>query len=226
MSKWLGRGIYTVPEAARMVRIPSARLRRWFRGYKFAHAGSPREMPVVIRGELPIIGGSLALSFLDLQEARCVQEFRARRVGWPALRRAHAKACTLLGTGHPFSTGQFVSAGREIMWESARREKDPILLELSKDQFSFDRVLKGYLQPLKFAENHPVLWYPLDDSERVVIDPKRSFGAPIVTPRGVPTAILARAVRAEESVSLVAEWYAVDIPCVEDAVRYEQLLAA
>src|SRR5438874_7003914 len=96
LAKLLGRGIYTVPEGARLTKIPAPRLRRWFRGYKFEHAGGQRKMPVVIKGELPIIDGTVTLSFLDLQEARCIAEFRVRRVGWPALRRAHTKACALL----------------------------------------------------------------------------------------------------------------------------------
>lgn len=222
----LGRGIYSVPDAARLAGISASRLRRWLRGYHFSHAGDEHRSRPVVHGELPIMDHALALSFLDLQEARCIDEFRKRGVGWVALREAHEKAERELDTRHPFSTGQFKTAGRRIMWDFATERGDPVLMDLAKNQLAFRQVLARYLRGLEFLRDVPVRWFPLLGSKRVVIDPKRAFGHPIVAKRGVPTSILSRAYKAEGSIEKVAHWYEVDVRSVRDAVRYENDLAA
>lgn len=222
----LGVGIYTVPEAARLTRIRASRLRRWLLGYDFSLRGQRIHSPAVIHGQLPVIDDELALSFLDLQEARCIREFRQRKVGWPALREVHKRAKRALKTDHPFSTGQFKTIGRDIIWDTARTGEDGALLDVVRSQTAFRAVLAPYLRGLEFVNDRPERWFPLEGSRRVVVDPKRGFGHPIVAKRGVPTSILKRAYRAEGSVEAVARWYQVDVRSVRDAVRYEDALAA
>lgn len=67
-------------------------------------------------------------------------------------------------------------------------------------------------------------WFPVA-SRRVVIDPARSFGQPIVQ-EGVPTLVLAKTFAAEGSYSRVARWYDVDVRSVRAAVDFEHRLAA
>jgi uncharacterized protein (DUF433 family) len=230
LGKLLGRGIYSAPDAARLTGIPAARLRRWLRGYPFTprDAVAPSFSEKVIEGELPVIDDVLALSFLDLQEARCLEEFRKRGVGWKALRDYHAKARATLGTDHPFSTGQFKTVGRRIMRDFVTEHGDPILLDLAKDQATFREFLQPYLRGLEFLPDSrfPARWFPMAGTRRVVLDPKRAFGHPIVAKRGVQTSILFRAYKAEGSLDRVARWYEVDVRSVKDAVEYERALAA
>jgi uncharacterized protein (DUF433 family) len=66
----------------------------------------------------------------------------------------------------------------------------------------------------------------LDDRCILVIDPAISFGQPVVNPEGVPTLILARAFEVEKSIDRVSYWYNVPKRSVQDAVNYQQRLAA
>jgi uncharacterized protein (DUF433 family) len=59
-----------------------------------------------------------------------------------------------------------------------------------------------------------------------VLDPTRNFGRPIVFRQGVPTEVLARAANACGSVDEVSRWYEVPRAEIEDAVEFEQQLAA
>jgi len=59
-----------------------------------------------------------------------------------------------------------------------------------------------------------------------VLDPRRSFGRPIVALHGVPTEVLACAARACGSVNEVSRWYEVPEAEIEDAVEFEHALAA
>jgi uncharacterized protein (DUF433 family) len=54
---------------------------------------------------------------------------------------------------------------------------------------------------------------------------QRSFGAPIVSKSGIPTATLARAVEAEGSIREVTRWYPVTEREVRDANVFERRLS-
>jgi uncharacterized protein (DUF433 family) len=57
---------------------------------------------------------------------------------------------------------------------------------------------------LDYSEYDELLrWFPLGKNRRVVVDPGRSFGRPISL-EGVPTAVLASALKAEKSAEDVA----------------------
>jgi len=68
-------------------------------------------------------------------------------------------------------------------------------------------------------------WFP-STNRRIVIDPARSFGQPVVEKEGVPTSVLARSYKAEQSLKRVARWYDVDVRSVRAAVEFERRLAA
>ncbi len=79
---------------------------------------------------------------------------------------------------------------------------------------------------IDFDKNQAERWWPLGRRKQVVIDPKRSFGQPIVNEGGVPTVVLADAYRAERSIKRVVAWFDVGKAAVRDAVEYERKLAA
>jgi uncharacterized protein (DUF433 family) len=58
------------------------------------------------------------------------------------------------------------------------------------------------------------------------VDPARAFGRPIVANRGVPTEVLANAVKVEASIEKVAQLYDVLLVEVREALHFEQRLAA
>jgi uncharacterized protein (DUF433 family) len=138
------------------------------------------------------------------------------------------EAKELLGRTHPFSTKLFRSDGRTILGEVGRGTNDKILLDMVSSQYTFETVVKPYLYTeLEYGEfDDPRQWFPLGHKRLVVIDPLRSFGAPIVVKSGVPTRILSNAVATEHSVDFVARWYDASIQEVKDAVEYESRLAA
>ena len=100
------------------------------------------------------------------------------------------------------------------------------LLDLTQNQFAFRQVVGPTLKNLEFNhKDQASRWRPLGPGRRVILDPGRSFGQPIVT-EGVPTSILNRAVAREGSAELVARWYEVELRAVRDAVEFERGLAA
>src|SRR3989442_5876899 len=60
-------GIYTIPEAARLTRVPFASIRRWTHGYAFRKGGERRWSPPLVVPQLDPVDEIPAVSFLDLQ---------------------------------------------------------------------------------------------------------------------------------------------------------------
>jgi uncharacterized protein (DUF433 family) len=223
----IGTGIYSVPEASRLSRVSTGRIRRWLRGYKFKTKRKQHHSPALWHGQLEPIGNSLALGFLDLIEIRFVDAFLGAGVSWHMIRRAHERAVKEFETEHPFCTQGFVTDGREIFWQLHRDTREPSLVEIVSNQHVFAQIFAPFLKELEFGRDDMLIrWHPRTSRNLVVVDPSRSFGRPIVTRRGVPTEILASAVRACKSTAEVSRWYEVASEEIEDAVEFEQRMAA
>jgi uncharacterized protein (DUF433 family) len=227
-NRLIGRGIYSVSEAARLARVPAARIRRWIRGYSFPTlAGRHRSEPIVVPDIEPI-ASTIALSFLDLQEVVFVDAFLKAGVSWKTMRSAHHAAEQKLGQ-HPFSTGRFATDGRWILLDLTGdvAAVDPAFQEVLTNQLAFRRLILPYLVKLDFGKDgQAIRWWPVGKKRRIVVDPERSFGQPIVSREGVPTVVLARAFQAERSTPIVARWYGVSRQSVTDAVKFEASLKA
>jgi uncharacterized protein (DUF433 family) len=222
----LGIGIYTIPEAARITGIHAARIRRWVKGYSYISRGTPYSSLPVFELQLPSIDGVVAMGFLDLIEVRFINGFRDAGVSWPVIRKAYVKAVDLVGTDHPFCTRKFKTDGRTILAEISSETGEKVLLNLMTEQYELEKIIGPQLyRGIVFHDQKIGEWWPLGHERSIVIDPDRMFGQPIIAAVGVPTAILARAYRAERSAEIVARWYEVDERSVMDAVEFERLAA-
>lgn len=224
----LGIGLYTVPEAALMTGVSAARIRRWLRGYDYVSGAAVRHSDPVWRPDLPSLDGALALSFRDLIEVRFVDYFLSAGVTWKTLREAAPDAAEIVGSSHPFSTHSFRTDGKRIFAEMrARSAAGRQFLDVVRKQYGIPEVIAPRLyRGLEFSGERVVRWFPLSGSKKVVIDPRVGFGQPTVDPEGVPTSVLAGAVRAKGSIESVAAWYAVGKKAVRDAVEFEKTLHA
>jgi hypothetical protein len=190
--------IYTVAEAARLCVLSQGRVRRWAKGYSFRRGTEIRNSPPVVRTSHRVgERGAIGLDFLDLIEIRYVKAFIEAGVSWQVLRAAHARAAAMLHAEHPFATKKFYTDGQTILAKLA----EPPLLDIMRNQFVFSRILDRYLaggEGLDFDKQDLALrWWPMGRKGLVVIDSERSFGQPIVSIEGVPTAVLNRAYLAE-----------------------------
>jgi uncharacterized protein (DUF433 family) len=223
----LETGIYMVPEAARLTGVSPWRIRRWLSGYEFKAKHGLHHSQPVWRGQLERIDHNMAIGFLDLVEIRCVDAFIRAGVGWKTLRLAHGHAQEVLKVSHPFCTNQFKVSGREIIMELPQDVGEPQLWEIARNQRVFGKVTQPFVKNLEFAEGDmPLRWWPRGKAHLVALDPRRSFGHPIVFRVGIPTTVLASSVRANGSIDDVARWFEVDPVCVREAVRFEKSLAA
>lgn len=223
----LKTGIYTVSEAARLATVSPRRIRRWLRGYEFKVKHGRHRSPAVWKSQLEPIDNTMALGFLDLLEIRCVDAFISAGVSWKILRQVHDRARELVGHAHPFCTNRFATDGQTIFMEFQERNNEATLWDMRDLQRVFDNILRPFLKNIEFDSSKvPFRWWPRGKNRQVALDPKRSFGQPIIFREGIATQILARSAEANGSAEEVARWFEINPKCVREAIEFEQALAA
>lgn len=234
--EWMNRGVYTAPEAARLVnlavgtssgpngkRVESRHLRRWLLGYH--HSGGSGFSEPLWKPEIATNKKTLLLSFRDLLELMFVAAFRRRGVSMQTIRRLITKAVALVNDPYPLSSPGFRTDGKRILADALDLREHRLVFDLDSGQQLLDIVFERLARGIEYEDLTRVRWWPLGEDRQVLLDPRRRFGRPIV-PEGVPTATLADAYAAEGSAETVASWYEVSERSVEDAVEYEEQLKA
>jgi uncharacterized protein (DUF433 family) len=221
------RGIYAVPEASRLTGIDSRSISRWARGYYFPLRGSVRRSPPVFKADFKPYERRYALSFLDLMELRFVKAFRDHGLSFYKIRLASLRAAKILATHHPFASRRFFTDRKTIFFRIAEEEKDPELLDIVKGQFGIERIITPLLiEDVEYGDDFPERWYPLGKDRGVLIDPRHSFGQPVVAQCWIRTSVLYTAYRAEGSIEKAASWYEVDESAIKQAIHFEAKLAS
>ena len=222
----LGIGFYTVPEAARLLKIPGRNITRWLGGYSHQGKSGTVAIPPLWTPELPGAGTHLELGFRDLVELRFIQAFIKAGLGLKSIRHclAYARAC--VNDPRPFSTRQFQTDGRTIFLDTANHSNASELLDLKKQQYVLKQVIERSFKELDIEGDAVVRWRPFRGKESIIVDPARAFGQPVAADYGVPTIALAQAVAAETSLERVAKIYEIPVAIVRDAVKFEEYLMA
>jgi len=223
--EYIGKGIYSIPDVHRLTGMPSQSISRWVRGYEYKHQGKKKKSPKLWIPDYKPVNNKIGLSFKDLIEINLVYAFRKTGLSLRIIRNAMTHAQDIFGIDHPFCTMQFLTDGRNIFREVHNETGEPTLEELFKRQIVFKEIISPFLKQLEFDNDILLRWWPLTKNKRVVLDPNRNFGQPIVNKEGVLTEVLANAYKANESIEVVSSWYNVSKPAIKDAIEYEKNLA-
>jgi uncharacterized protein (DUF433 family) len=222
----VGVGLYTVPEAARLVNVPARTLRRWTTGYTFARgrsSGPLFQRDLADRTRQPI------LTFQDLIELLLVRQFR--RAGWSLqrIREEEKRAAERFKINHPFAAKKVLTDGHywfteeePVIGEDGRVHR--VIQKQPSRQLVFTQFVLPFLKNLDYEGDEPSSYWPLGKGQRIIIDRSRAFGKPIDNETGVPTRALYDMHAAGDSIEEVARWFHVSPEAVRAAVAYEEQL--
>jgi uncharacterized protein (DUF433 family) len=210
----LDRELYTVPEAARILKVPPSTLRWWLDGRQ--------HHPPVLRASRT---DSPNVTWGEFVEAGFVREYRRRDVKLQRLREFIESMREKLGTPYPLAHSRpFVGAGPRLMLE-AQEEAGlavPIVFEYGTGQIVMDGLIKGFVEKVDFSHEGS-RWaeriHPLGRKSPVVIDPALAFGSPNV--QGVRTSVIAELVSAGEPEEEVASDFGLSVTAVRQAAAFE-----
>jgi hypothetical protein len=216
----LSSGIYSISEASRLLRIHPARLRWWVCGHP-----SDGSRPLIKR-DLPIVDHQIALSFVNLIEARFVATFASHGVHVRSIRVMAEEAQQMLGTEHPFARdGMFKTDGRKIYLATAKRTKDPKMYDLKTRNWAMPQVIAdGLKDGIEFSTTGLArVWYPRRTAApSVSVSPVVAFGQPALHASGIPTIAIRDALLAEEmNFGNVARWFEITVDQVKQAEKFE-----
>jgi len=230
-----GTGIYTPRDAAALLHEDVRTVRRWAFGYTRTRSSGPVVHPPVIRTELPEVEGQRALTFLELVELLYVRAFHRAGASMRAIREAARVATRLYGSEHPFALREvYVDPDRVFYGAVRERDGSEGLVELrGHGQHAIPLLVGPYLEQLDFdAHDVAERWWPIGRRGGVVIDPRFSFGAPVLEGTGIRAETLSGSYHAEKAqhggrtIQHVAWMYGVDPRLVENSLAFEQWLRA
>lgn len=204
---------YSIAEAAGYLRVPKSTLRAWLLGQKSFRS----VIEIADRKER-------RLSFINLVEAFVLSAIRREHtIPLPKVRKAMDYLRRTFKTHRPLADEQFATDGVDLFVEKfgalvgATQEGQVQLREIILDR------LKDVRRDLKGVPERIVLFPARGSAAKgdVVIDPRVSFGRPVLDGFGVRTAILAERFHAGDSIDALAHDYGVPPEAIENALRCE-----
>lgn len=227
--------IYSVGEAARYLRIAPSTLASWVKGRTYPASGGMRPWPPLI--DLADPAESL-MSFNNLVEAHVLRALRTRHgVPMRGVRRAIDYVRERYEIDRLFLSDELlIPARRETDDEQCHSvgalfiEKFGELEQISEGgQLVIRRALSRHLERVdRDAEGWPVRLFPfVSGYERkdVLIDPRISFGRPVLAKRGIRVATIVDRVDAGEDLDHIAENYGLERDDVERALDFHEQAA-
>jgi uncharacterized protein (DUF433 family) len=202
---------YSIAEAAGYLRIPKSTLRAWLLGQQS------------FRSVIDIADRrARRLSFINLVEAFVLAGIRREHsIPLPKVRKAVQFLRTRFNSSRPLADEQFATDGVDLFVEKFGA------LMGSDGQIQLREVI---LDRLKYIHRDPrgipqkIVLFPATGGRRsasVVIDPRISFGRPVLDGFGLRTAVLAERFNAGETIEDMASDYGVPSEAIQNALRCE-----
>jgi uncharacterized protein (DUF433 family) len=224
----LGVGIYTIPEASRLLKLESQTIRRWIKGYTYNSKEEKRIIGPLITSSLPVIDNKFVISFLELMELYVVKKFLSLRISLPKIRVIANRASEILEIRNPLAHHLFKIMGKSVFLECKTDKDDTSPLELFKNQFALKDIVKDYLLEIDFNEiDFPfqaLRWYPMGREKSIVLDPQICFGEPTIEHTRIPVESIYTDFLGEKSVNRVASWFGIDKDKAQNAISFMESL--
>ncbi len=221
-----GRPAYTVADAARYVLVPPATLRSWVAGrfYPTQSEARKRFEPVI---RIPEAGSSWLLSFQNLAEAHVLATLRRHyKVKLATIRNAVRYMEVRFKDIHPLINPGMRTDGAQLFLEQLGGLEGVSI----EGQLAMKDVLQASLKRLDWGPEGSVLrLFPftrLGEREAqgprvVVIDPRISFGKPVIIGTRIPTRAIFDRWAAGDSVDDLAKDFTRPSLEIEEAIRCE-----
>lgn len=217
---------YSIAEGAGYLRLPVSTLRSWLLGQHYVVAEERKFFRPVI--EIADRKQRL-MSFINLVEAFVLAGIRRQHeVPLPKVRKAVDYLRRTFRTPRPLAEEQFQTDGVDLFVEKmgslvgASQEGQTQMREIILDRL--ERVRRD---PKGVPEKIVLFAAPRQRtaSADVVIDPRLSFGRPVLDGLGVRTSVLAERFDAGDSIDELAREYAAPADAVQNAIRCERRAA-
>ncbi|MCW1916364.1 DUF433 domain-containing protein [Luteolibacter sp. GHJ8] len=215
------RGIYTIPDASLILKLPADRLRRWVTGREHEESRHFPAGNLESRGQ----GKDRHLSFLTLIELFTIDRLRKQGLTMLTLRKVRDELSQRFHTEFPFALEGLMISGKMVLKELG----DAALLELGTNgQTAFNKLVTPFCERLDFspATKFASRYFPLGKEKPIVVDPKHAFGKPTIVGTNITTEAICSMLRSGDSSEDIAEAFQVSLEHVSVARAFEMKRAA
>ena len=204
---------YSVPEAALYLRLPESTLRAWI-------GRQINSKPLIA----PAQENPLALSFINLVEAYVLASIRREhRLSMNKIRKGLDFISQMYPSDNPLAKKDFETDRLSLFLRESGLVYD---ISRGRGQIVLEDIVKEYMQRIERDLNGlPIKLYPFsgtgkpDEPRSILIDPKISFGRPILSSISIPVEIIVERYRAGESMRELAGDYECTQEKIEEAIR-------
>lgn len=201
-------------EAAHYVRLPYQTLRYWTKGRGSVEPIIPLASSVPPR-----------LSFMNLMECYVLGGMRRDyNLRIPKIRTALRNLAKLYSSPHPLVDKQLETDRVNVFIREFGNE----LLNLNDpEQRSFKEILETNIERIERGPEGGLVFFPFvekrsrSEPKIIMISPAISFGRPVISGTGIPTAVIASRFHARESIGELAKEYGRTDKEIEEAIRWE-----
>ncbi len=212
---------YGIPEAAHYLGLSEATLRSWVIGRRYSTtSGIKTSQPLIV----PADAKGETLSFYNLVEAHVLMFTRqVYGIQMKHVRSAIAYVRSRTPARRPLISQVFYTDGKHLFV----KELEATIDASKMGQLGIRQILDLYLERIDWdneglaARLYPV-WATSREPRSVVIDPKISFGRPVVSGTGITASVLWHRKRLGEKIDEISKDYGLDKVAVEEAISYYQ----
>lgn len=217
---------YGIAEAAGYLRLPVSTLRSWLLGQSYRVGDRPKFFKPVIeiadRKERQ-------LSFINLVEVFVLAGIRREHeIPLPKVRKAVDYLRRTFNSTRPLSDEQFETDGIDLFVE----KMGSLIGATQEGQIQMRDIIRDRLERVRRDPKgvpQKIVLFPARSGGKgnadVVIDPRLSFGRPVLDRLGVRTSILAERFDAGESIEVLAREYEAPPEAIQNAIRCERRAA-
>lgn len=219
----LDREMYTVGEAARLLRVPPSSLYYWLEG----EGGRGKRHQPIIRETRR--GREATVTWAEFIEAGLLREYRTKQVQMSTLRKFIDLLRQEFGVPYPLADRRpFIDQGRsrDLIWEAQKRAGVPAehaLVALASDQYVLTFASQSFLDRVDWDGGTSAGYRPHDDPDSLVrCLPTVRFGRPSV--QGISTEAIWEQHRAGLYMDEITEVYGIPEDEVLSGLSYMRSL--
>lgn len=205
----IGEGIFLAADIAKILNLPYSKVNSCMKGFWNNYTfGEERNK---------------AINFHSLIEFYIFFQLRTHGISAQRIKKVHTLMAKELNTPFPFAHNKISADKKKRIYY----EKFENLIKADgKRQMDLAPMLDGFLHKLRYGKDDIAKQYfPLENSENIVIDPKHQFGQPIIAGTNIKTQTIYSLFKAGEKIETISNLYNIPMIKVKDAVTFHKIAA-
>lgn len=216
----LGFGIYTIPDISRLLKIERRKVTRFISEYWDERLGKKLFSDTY---SWSVNKRNKAVNFYVLIELFTFFKLQELGVKAKAILKARSSIAEELKIDYPFASSKLLTDGKNIWY----RFQEDIINADGSCQTNFVKFIEDFTINVDFSTKSFLAekLYPFGRDKRIVVDPHRQFGQPIIEGTSINAEVIYSMYRSGEPIDSLAILYDLTEKDVNDAINFYRSVA-